>query len=159
MDTATRDRLVREYLAGPTQLRQSVKGMSAEQLKARPIAGKMSSLEVVCHLVDFDPVYVERMKRTITMDQPTLLGADENLFAEKLCYHDRDVEEELKLLELTRSCMGRILAKLPLEAWERTGVHNERGPMTLQKMVETMIGHIPHHVKFIEEKRKALEAS
>lgn len=156
MDVATRDRLVREYLAGPSQLCQAVKGMTGEQIKAKPIAGKMSTLEVVCHLTDFDPVYVERMKRTITMEKPALLGADENLFAQKLCYHDRDLEEELKLLELTRSSMGKILMKLPLDAWDRTGIHNERGAMTLAKMVETMIGHIPHHVKFIEEKRKAL---
>lgn len=156
MDTATRDRLVREYLAGSQQLRQAIKGMSSEQLKAKPVAGKMSTLEVVCHLVDFDPVYVERMKRAIAMDKPTLLGADENDFAKTLCYHDRDAEEELRLLELTRSSMAKVLNKIPLEAWERVGVHNERGPMSVQKMVETMINHIPHHVKFIEEKREAL---
>lgn len=156
MDIATRDRLVKGYLAGPAQLRQAVKGMTTEQLRAKPVAGKMSTLEVVCHLVDFDPVYVERMKRTIAMDKPAILGADENDFARKLCYHDRDLEEELRLLELTRSCMSKILMKLPLEAWSRIGIHNERGEMTLQKMVETMINHIPHHVKFIEEKRKAL---
>ena len=52
--------------------------------------------------------------------------------------------------------MSKILMKLPLEAWDREGIHNERGPMSLEKMVGTMITHIPHHVKFIEEKRKAL---
>lgn len=156
MDTATRDRLVQEYLAGPQQLRQAVKGMSREQLVAKPVAGKMSTLEVVCHLTDFDPIYVERMKRTICFDKPTILGADENDFARKLCYHERDLEEELKLLEASRGSMARILKKLPLETWSREGIHNERGPLTLQKMVELMNNHIPHHVKFIEEKRKAL---
>ncbi len=156
MDTATRDRLVQEYLAGPQQLRQAVKGMSKEQLLTKPVARKMSTLEVVCHLSDFDPIYVERMKRVITMDKPTVMGADENIFAQKLCYHDRDVEEEVTLLDVTRKSMARILKKLPLEAWAREGLHNERGPMTLQKMVEVMNNHIPHHVKFIEEKRKAL---
>lgn len=156
MDTATRDRLVQDYLAGAQQLRQAVKGMSKEQLLAKPVPGKMSTMEVVCHLTDFDPVYVERMKRTICFDKPTILGADENVFAQKLCYHDRDLDEELNLLEATRSSMARILKKLPLEAWSREGVHNERGPMTLQKMVEVMCNHITHHLKFIEEKRKAL---
>lgn len=156
MDTATRDRLVQEYLAGPQQLRQAVKGMSREQLLAKPVAGKMSTLEVVCHLSDFDPIYVERMKRVITMDKPTVLGADENVFAQKLCYHDRDAEEEMTLLDVTRKSMARILKQLPLEAWSREGIHNERGTMSLEKMVTTMNNHIPHHVKFIEEKRKAL---
>src|SRR4051794_29611355 len=115
MDTVTRDRLVQEYLAGPQQLRLSVQGMSREQLLAKPVAGKMSTLEVVCHLSDFDPIYVERMKRAITMEKPTILGADENAFTEKLCYHERDLEEELKLLEVTRASMARILKNLPLE--------------------------------------------
>ncbi len=156
MDAATRDQLVSQYLAGTELLRNAVQGMSEEQLKARPVAGKMSTLEVVCHIVDFEPVYVERMKRAITMEKPTILGADENAFAEKLCYHDRDVKEELALMDLTRKQMARILSKLPLEAWNREGIHNERGPMTLEKMVNTITNHVPHHVKFIEEKRKAL---
>jgi uncharacterized damage-inducible protein DinB len=156
MDTATRDQLVKEYLAGPKLLRDAVKGMNKEQLLAKPVAGKMSTLEVVCHLSDFDPIYVERMKRVIAMEKPSVLGADEDLFAKKLCYHERDVEEELMLLDVTRRSMARILNKLPLEAWSREGIHSERGTMTLQKMVETMNDHIPHHVKFIEEKRKAL---
>lgn len=156
MDINTRDRLVADYLAGAQQLRQAITGMSTEQLKAKPVAGKMSTLEVVCHLVDFDPIYVDRMKRTIALENPTLLGADENEFTRKLYYHDRDANEEVQLLELTRSQMARILKKLPLEAWNRTGQHNERGPMTLTKMVETMNNHIPHHVQFILEKRKAL---
>lgn len=157
MDTATRDRLVQEYLAGPQQLRQAIKGMSREQVLAKPVTGKMSTLEVVCHLSDFDPIYVERMKRVIAMDKPTVMGADENIFAKKLCYHDRDLEEELTLIDVSRKSMARILKKLPLEDWSREGIHNERGTMSLEKMVATMNNHIPHHVKFIEEKRKALK--
>jgi uncharacterized damage-inducible protein DinB len=148
--------LIEAYLAGPKFLRQAVAGMSREQLLARPIAGKMSTLEVVCHLVDFEPIYADRMKRTIALDRPTLLGADENLFLQKLAYHERDLEEELALLEHTRWQMARILRTLPDEAFARVGVHNERGEMTLEKMLTTITGHVPHHVKFIQDKRAAL---
>jgi uncharacterized damage-inducible protein DinB len=148
--------LIDDYLAGPARLRKAVAGMSREQLLARPVAGKWSTLEVVCHLVDFDPVYADRMKRTIAEDNPTLLGADEKRFAAALRYHDRDLEEELALLEVTRSQMARILRALPPEAFRRVGTHNERGPLTLEQMVTTITNHIGHHVKFIEEKRRAL---
>ncbi len=66
------------------------------------------------------------------------------------------MEEELQLLEYTRKSMARILAKMPLEAWDRVGVHNERGPMTVEKMLSVITNHISHHLQFIEEKRKAL---
>jgi hypothetical protein len=148
--------LVDAYLVGPSLLRQAVAGMSREQLLARPVPGKWSTLEVVCHLVDFDPILADRMKRVIAEERPTLLGADENRFAVALNYHGRDVEDELTILEKTRSQMARILKALPDEALERVGIHNERGPRTLEQLLTTATSHIPHHVKFFEEKRKAL---
>ena len=148
--------LIDNYLAGPRSLRQAVAGLSREQLLARPVAGKWSTLEVVCHLTDFEPIMADRMKRVIAEEKPQLIGADENRFAATLAYHERDVEEELAIMERTRSQMARILRTLPPEALQRVGVHNERGPLSLQNLLTTAINHIPHHVKFIAEKRRAL---
>jgi hypothetical protein len=148
--------LIGDYLVGPRALRDAVAGMTREQLVSRPVAGKWSTLEVVCHLADFDPILADRMKRIITHDRPALLGADENLFAAGLAYHERDLEEELRLIETTRSQMGRILAALPPEAMQRVGVHSERGEVTLERVLQIATNHIPHHLPFIAEKRKAL---
>jgi uncharacterized damage-inducible protein DinB len=153
--TATNE-LVEKYLNGPKQLRAATTGLTREQAMARPVSGKWSVLEVVCHLADFEPVYVERMKRVITHERPLLMAADESLFAAKLAYHDRDLEEELRVIELTRGSFGRILKTLPAEAFQRTGVHTERGLKTLEELLSLIANHIPHHVPFIAEKRKAL---
>jgi hypothetical protein len=154
---ASLQQLIDEYLAGPKTLRAAVAGMTRAQLTARPIPGKMSTLEVVCHLADFDPILADRMKRVIAEDNPTLVGADENRFLAALAYHDRDLEEELTIIERTRGQMARILRKLPAEALERIGTHNERGPRTLEQLLTGATGHIVHHVKFIDEKRRALK--
>ncbi|MEI8372264.1 MAG: DinB family protein [Planctomycetota bacterium] len=55
--------LIDSYLDGPQLLRKAVAGMSQEQLVARPIPGKWSTLEVVCHLADFEIVCGDRIKR------------------------------------------------------------------------------------------------
>ena len=55
--------------------------VNRQQLTARPIAGKWSTLECVVHIADFEPVLAERMKRLIALDRPLLLAADENDFA------------------------------------------------------------------------------
>lgn len=151
--------LIESYLEGPKKLRAVCVGLTPEQLKARPIPGKWSTLEVVCHLGDFEPIYVDRMKRIISHDRPLILAADESLFAAKLMYQDRDLEEELNIIELSRRHMARILRKLPDEAWQRVGVHSERGLCRLDEMLAGMVKHIEHHVPFIEEKRKALNVS
>jgi uncharacterized damage-inducible protein DinB len=150
--------LIEEYLQGPRLLRDAVRGLTRAQATARPISGKWSTLEVVCHLADFDPILADRMKRVIAEERPTLVGADENRFAAALAYHDRDLDEELTILEATRSQLARILKTLPDSALARVGVHNERGPRTLEQLLQTATQHIPHHVKFIEEKRRALNA-
>jgi uncharacterized damage-inducible protein DinB len=144
------------YLAGAATLRTAVAGMTREQQIARPVPGKWSTLEVVCHISDFEPIYADRMKRVIALDRPQLLGADENLFATALAYRDRDLDEELDVIETTRRQMARILRSLSEAAAERIGVHNERGPKTLAELLGLITGHISHHVPFIAEKRKAL---
>src|SRR5688500_7434262 len=111
--------MVEKYLDGVRLLRQSVAGMPREQVPSRRVAGKWSTVEVICHLADFDPILADRMKRVIAEDRPTLLGADENKFAAALAYQERDAEEELTIIEKGRSQMGRILRKLPDSALQR----------------------------------------
>ena len=105
----TKDEMVDAYLAGVGAVRKAVAGLSREQLLARPVAGKWSTLETVCHLADFEPILADRMKRVIALDEPDLLPGDPGLFAARLAYDRRDVDEELAFLELTRRQMARIL--------------------------------------------------
>jgi uncharacterized damage-inducible protein DinB len=156
MVMASLQSLIEQYLDGPRQLRQAVAGLSPEQLLARPVPGKWSTLEVVAHLADFDPILADRMKRIIAEDHPSLIGADEQHFAAALAYHDRNLQEEVSLIELTRNQLARILRKQPESVLQRVGIHNERGPRTLEQLLTGAIAHIPHHVKFILEKRQAL---
>jgi hypothetical protein len=157
---ASPNELADQYLAGVARLRAAVAGMSREQLLARPIAGKWSTLEVVCHVADFEPILAERMKRIVAYgeDTPLLLAADENPFAAQLKYHDRDLDEELAVVESTRKQMARIIRALAPEQLRLVGNHSKKGLQTLEKIVQTATNHIPHHLPFIAEKRKALGA-
>ena len=148
--------LINNYLDGPQLLRKAVSGMPQEQLIARPVPGRWSTLEVVCHLTDFEIVGADRIKRVIAENEPRLLGCDENLFAARLAYHQRNAEEELLLVELIRKQVATILRTLKHEDFQRRGIHSESGPLTLEALVQRITGHIPHHVRFIEKKRKAM---
>src|SRR5690349_10335387 len=100
--SATLEQMIADYVEGAQLVREAVRGMSREQLLARPVPGKWSTLEVLCHLGDFEPIYADRMKRIIAEDRPRLIGADEKHFAAALAYHQRDAEEELALITHTR---------------------------------------------------------
>lgn len=148
--------LINDYAAGPALLRDAVAGMTREQLLARPIAGKWSTQGCICHIADFEPVYLDRMTRVIAQEGPTYCGGDPDLYAARLSYAARDVEEELNLVEACRRHMVRILRSLPESAFQRTGNHSEAGEQTLEKLLTNVTKHIPHHIEFIREKRRAL---
>ncbi len=148
--------LVESYLAGPGELREAVSDLSREQLIARPIPGKWSVLEVVCHLADTDANIAHRVKRVLSEERPQFERVQPDLMLAALAYHGRDVDEELAIFDFTRRQMGRILNASPSNAWERTVVVGDRGSKTVAQMLNGAVEHLRHHLRFIVEKRQAL---
>ncbi|MGF1582284.1 MAG: DinB family protein [Gemmataceae bacterium] len=151
-------KLIDEYLAGPELIRQAIAGMTPEQVDAAPVPGKWSTRQVVCHLADYEPVYADRIKRVIAEDNPTLINGDPNLFAANLAYDARNLDEEIHLIEVVRNHLARILRTLPPETFQRTGTHTRDGALTAFQLLERITNHIPHHLKFVADKRAALGA-
>src|SRR3569833_380120 len=148
--------LIDRYVAGPNLVREAVAGMSREQLVARPVAGKWSTLEVGAHLADFEVIGVDRLTAPVAEREPTLPGRDEQAYAARLAYHERDLEEQLRLIEACRTHATRILRALSADDWQRRGIHTEAGPMTVEQLLERFVRHIEHHVPFIHENRRVL---
>jgi uncharacterized damage-inducible protein DinB len=148
--------LIQKYLAGPQLLREAIIGMTAAELNAAPIPGKWSSRQVICHIADFEPVYADRMKRVIAEEQPSFFSGDPDIFAARLAYAERDIEEELAMIAAVRKHVARILQTLPAADFQRCGKHSENGLVTLEKILTNISNHIPHHLPFIAEKRAAL---
>jgi uncharacterized damage-inducible protein DinB len=156
MPQSSHAQLIDAYLASLPRLRRAVADLSPEQLQARPVPGKWSTLEVVCHLVDSEQAWCHRMKRVIAEERPLLIGYDQSRFTAELDYHQCDLEEELALLEGMRRQMVRTLRAVPEAAWSRTGEHSEQGLMTLEELLQAEVEHVPHHIKHILEKRRAM---
>jgi uncharacterized damage-inducible protein DinB len=150
------NKLIEQYLDGPRQLRDAIAGMTDTQMNAAPVPGKWSTRQVICHIADFEPVYADRMKRAVAENEPTIFGGDPDAFAACLAYDQRDIDEELQLIESVRKHVARILQTLKPDDFQRTVKYSESGPITLEKLLTNITNHIPHHIKFIQEKRQAM---
>jgi hypothetical protein len=148
--------LVENYLAGPEILRRAISGMTDDQINATPIPFKWSSRQVVLHLADMDLVFADHMKRIIAEEEPVLAGVPGKAFASRLAYEHRDVDEEVRLIMAIRRHMGHILRSIDADDFKRKGIHSREGQLTLTDILQRAIDHIPHHARYIEEKRKAL---
>ena len=145
-----------QYAAGPQLLRTAVTGLSNAQLRRPAPPGKWSILKALCHLADFELVYADRMKRILAENRPTFFSGNPDLFAAGLHYARRDPEEELAVIAAVRRQMTRILRECSPADFERVGVHSEDGPLLLAGLLHRIVGHIPHHLEFVEQKRAAL---
>jgi hypothetical protein len=155
-DSVATAELLAAYERGIEDLRTAVAGLTPEQVLARPIPGKWSTLEVVAHLADTEIYITDRIERTLALERPLLIGVDERPYPERLNYQALDLAEQLELFTALRRHGTRILRLQPPEAWQRTAVHSEIGIVTLRQLVFQSVRHLRHHVPYIAEKRAAL---
>src|SRR5688572_2656996 len=121
---------IERYACGARALAAAVTGLSSQELRAFPVPGTWSIQQIVFHLMDSD-----RMKRMIAMENPLLVGYDETAFAKSLPYEQLDAGVACEVFEKSRQLTAEILRRLPEEAFERSGIHSERGRITLGEYI------------------------
>ncbi len=144
------------FAAGAEIPGKGIKGLSRQDLLAFPVPGTWSIQQIVVHLMDSDLVACDRIKRIACMNRPLLIGYDENAFIKNLSPEKLDAAECCEAFRLNRKLCADVLRTLPEAAFERWGVHNENGKMTLSGMVVGYSDHLDHHMKFLYEKRAKL---
>lgn len=151
--------LLPRYVAGAGSLHHAVQGLTHAELVAPPAGpglGLWSIKQVVVHMWHSDLAATHRMCRVAAEEKPLLIAYDETAFADKLSYHDLDTQTVCELFRLNRLHTAQMLERLPAEAFGRTGVHNQRGLVTLGDLVAMYVEHVDHHMAFIQKKRAAL---
>jgi hypothetical protein len=98
------------------------------------------------------------MKHVLAEHRPTLSDPDADVFASRLAYDKRDVDEDIWVMKDIRRHMAPILRSIDADDFARVGMHSEDGPLPLSELLQRVTDHIPHHVRAIEEKRHALNA-
>jgi uncharacterized damage-inducible protein DinB len=148
--------LIDRYEQGAELLRYAVQGLTDDQRHARPGPGAWSLAEVVAHLVDSDAVGLDRMKRLIAEQNPTLQSFDESAWAARLDYDSLPMEEGTALFAANRKWMTRILRKCSEADFARTGTHTEAGVKSLAEVLAGFVAHLDAHLKFVYAKRANL---
>jgi len=92
----------------------------------------------------------------ICQEEPALFDLNQNLVAEKLFYDKRNPQTQLDLIAAIRQQMTNIISQLLAEQFQRGGVHDLEGRLTVLSILERITRHIPHHVEFLHQKRMAI---
>jgi hypothetical protein len=148
--------VIAQYAAGAAVPADGIRGLSRADLLATPVPATWSIQQIVLHLMDSDLIAADRMKRIIAEDNPTIIGFDQAAFAAKLHYDKLDAVVAAEIFRRNRELMAVLLRNLPDSAFERPGMHNERGRATLAQLVELYVLHLSPHMGFLNHKRQLL---
>lgn len=149
-------RLIESYAAGAQRLVDAFAGLSYEQLHAYPIPGTWSLHQIAIHMMDSDLIGADRMKRIAAMDKPLLCNYDETAFNELPGTDKLDTQAACQIFALNRALTATILHSLPDSSFQRFGIHDEVGKVTLADLVSKYVAHLDGHLQHVYRKRELL---
>lgn len=140
----------------PQKLRRLLKGLTEKQLSRRPAQGKWSIKEIVAHLADGEVILGSRYRLIAAHERPAIQGYDQDLFVERLGVDRATTADLLDDFDMARMVNIGLLSRLPDEAFDRVGIHSERGEETLDTIVLLYAGHDRVHLSQVETIRIGL---
>ena len=132
--------------ATPRIIAKLIAGATEQALRYRPLPDKWSITEIIAHLAEDELVSSWRYRQMIESSGCALPGFDQYEWARVGRYASWKSSEALELFRLLRETNLRILGQLSADEWERFGLHQERGRITVRDLARHMAGHDLNHL-------------
>jgi hypothetical protein len=148
--------LIVRYKAGYEEVVDSLKDFPADSMTAHPIPGKWSAREIVHHLGDSEVASAIRLRRLLSEEHPVIQGYDQDQYAIRLKYNERDMAPALEAFHAARASTAQILDQMTGEDWTREGSHTESGRYTVEDWLKIYAAHAHNHAAQIRALRASL---
>jgi hypothetical protein len=112
--------------------------------------------QVMQHLADSELVWGYRLRLVLSQDRPELKGYDQDLWADRLRYHEADAARAVDEFGMLRRANLRLLQSASAADFKRVGVHAERGEESVAHMVRLYAGHDLLHLNQLDRIRRAV---
>lgn len=106
-------------------------------------------LEVVCHLRDWELIFLERARLILESDRPDLPNPDPDQAAIDGGYMEQNIQKAYESWAKNRIDFLIYLEKVPDESWERLGMHPRRGELSLHQVLFLAVWHDTLHIEQI----------
>src|SRR6266404_2994462 len=156
MTAQERQELIARYQDGYNQVAESLNGFPSDSLTAHPIPGKWSAAEIVHHLADSETTSALRLRRLLVEDHPLIQGYDQEAFAARLNYNNRDMAPALDAFRSARATAAQLFEFMSDDDWQRAGTHSESGSYTAEDWLTIYAAHAHNHAAQIRRLREAL---
>jgi DinB superfamily len=136
----------------------SITGAAGSEVDYEPQPGKWSIRQIVAHLADSEMVAAMRVRQIIAEDNPKLEAWDQDAWVRNLDYARRKPSQSLETFRRIRAENYDLMKELPEAAFERAGLHSERGPVTLKQLLQLIAEHAENHAAQLRSRRAEFKA-
>jgi hypothetical protein len=134
----------------PAALARLIASIPQEKLHRPPAPGQWSLAAIVAHLAEGEIALSWRYRQIAEKEGAALAGYDQNVWYRLGDYDSRDSQESLAQFRLLREANLRMFARLTPDDWRRSGIHAERGRLTMRDLVDQAAGHDLSHLQQAE---------
>ncbi|MCC6416982.1 MAG: DinB family protein [Gemmataceae bacterium] len=138
--------LIEQYASGYEAVREAVEKVGAARLDVKPSDGDdWTARRITHHLADSEMTSALRLRRMVAEDEPAILAFDERVWAERLYYDGRPIEESLEAFRWARASTVGILRRLSDDEWKRKATHSDLGAYGVERWLEIYGRHAHDH--------------
>ena len=126
---------------GPTQFQ------AATDAAGEPPEGEWNAAQVMAHMAATEHLWLERLNQLLHEKEPRIRPGGTGKAAqiqEQLM--SGTAADNLDAFNTSRGEIVSLLMGLSLRDWERTGIHDSRGEISIADVVETIIDHDTEHL-------------
>jgi hypothetical protein len=135
----------------PSRLGSLLHGIADANLRRRPSPERWSILEQVVHLSDVEIVMGFRVRLALGADDGVpIVAFDQDRWQQALRYNERDLASTLDAFTAARENNLRLYRSLDEAAWNKFGMHSERGRESVRDIVTMAAGHDRNHLRQVE---------
>ncbi len=151
MNTQERNEKIELYGRGFSLLKAALAEVPQDAMKFKPAPTEWSVYEIIIHIADSESNAALRARKLIVEPGGTLMGYDQDAWANTLHYHEADLEDALETIRLVRKTTYELLKRQPDEVFKNSVKHPEYDePYTFEKWIDIYSAHIPGHTEQIQ---------
>lgn len=135
----------------PPALRRLFAHIPPEKFDAILDPERFTLRESICHLADWEAIFLERMAGTVSQPGFVITLYDEEEFVVTHNYAEQKISDALDRFDRARQDTLTFLKGIQPEDWSKTAEHPVRGPITVFDQAIMVLGHDLYHIEQFTE--------
>jgi len=129
----------------PIGFRRIIEAIPASRWDESLDGSRFTPREVIAHLADWEPIFLERLQTGVNNPGSTLTTYDIDQRSAEKGYGNTDMAEQLRRFSERRGATIAYIQDLSAEDFSKEVVHPERGRMTVGDVANMIVGHDSYH--------------